>query len=373
MRALWSSDQHTLHQITPTYHTLGNLSKFLCKDHALAKTDMVFFGGDFFECLVESPNAGMFQVADWGKEFLHDAYEANKEMIVIFLEGTSSHDWKQPKHFLNWAPKGLDIRYIDTLKIEVYEKHDNLSVMYVPDNMGKMTPDEIWDAALKVLKASNMDMVDMICFHGAFEFQLHTNARHKAHILERWESIVRYGIFAGHIHTPVQKGKLYTSGSFDRTRHGEEHPKGGYLIELDKKKDLFTPTFWENKNALPYLTISVNQEIQSVDLIKQVHAFIRSRKLPPSSQIRIQGGSSEVVDPVVKILSADYPNIGFKADNETTKDILMDEELFDSETYEGVSLTKDNLQDSLFPDIKDRLFELNISADEAASVLKEFL
>jgi hypothetical protein len=339
----------------------------------MAKTDMVLFGGDFFERMVESPNADMFRVADWGKDYLHNVHEANPKAIVVILAGTSSHDWEQPKLFLNWAPKGLDVRYIDTLCIEVYEQHDNLSIMYVPDNMGKMTPDEIWDLALKVLKANNMDMVDLICFHGAFEFQLHTNARHKAHILERWESIVKYAIFAGHIHTPVQKGKLYTSGSFDRTRHGEEHPKGGYLIELDKKKDLFTPTFWENKNALPYLTINVDREIQAVDLIKKAHAFIRSHKLPPSSQIRIQGGASEVVDPVIKILSADYPNFGFKADNEVGKDILMDEELFDSEKYEGVSLTKDNLPDSLRPEIKDQLAELGISWDEAARVLEEFL
>jgi len=372
VRFLWSSDHHTLHQITPTTHILGNLSKFLWIDHDLAKVNMVVFGGDFMERVVDSPNADNFKIKDWGREFLDKAHEANPDMVVIWLEGTSSHDWGQPRHFLNLAPRGFDVRYIDTLCIQVFEQFDDLSVMYVPDNMGKMTPDDIWDLALKELKSKNMDKVDLIYFHGGFEFQLHAAARHSAHNLDRWESIAEYGIFAGHIHTPVQKGKLWTSGSFDRTAHGEEHPKGGYCVDLDKKTNKFNPVFWENKNALPYVTMKVDKETGAEQLVKDVHEFIAKKKLPLHAQLRIKGGSSEVVNPVMAVLAKDYPYLGFKSDNEVDKGILVDDTMFDSNVYVGVSLTKENLNDSLLPEISDELEAAGISVDEAWAVLEEF-
>lgn len=373
MRFLWSSDQHTLHQTTPTYHILGNLSKFLLKDNDPAKVDMHLFGGDFMERLVESPNADMFKVADWGKSYLHAVYEANPKATVIFLEGTSSHDWEQPRHFLNWAPKGLDIRWINTLCIHTFEQYDNLSIMFVPDNMGTMTTDEIWELALKVLKESGLEKVDMICLHGGWDFQLHSKARHKGHIPERWESIVKYAIFTGHIHTPMQQGLKYSSGSFDRTGHGEEHPKGGYVGEIDKKKDYFNATFYENKNALPYLTIHVDKEVTAEALIRHVHDFIKQRKLVNHSQLRIKGGSAEIVNPVLEMLKNDYPNFGWKSDNEANKNMLVDETLFEVGVYEGVSLNKENIRKSLIPEVKEKLVKLNISEEDSLKVLEEFL
>lgn len=372
MRFLWTSDQHTLHPTTPTPHVLANLDRFLLKENDLSKVGMVMFGGDFMERMVESPNEDMFKVKNWGRNFLHSAHDANPDLIAIWLEGTSSHDNKQPKHFVNLAPRGMDVRYIDTLSIEVFPKLDDLSIMFVPDNMGKMTPDEIWERALQVLKANDMDKVDLIFFHGGFTFQLHAAAQKNAHLLERWETIVRYGIFAGHIHKPVQKGKLYTSGSFDRDKHGEEHPKGGYVVDLDKKKNIFAPVFWENKNALPYLTMQVAGDITAEQLIKDVHTFIAARKLPPFSQIRVKGGQAEIVNPIVEVMKKDYPMIGFKAENEVEKGVSVDETLFDAKVYEGVSLTKDNLNDSLMPEVSARFLELGIDLEEAFEVLEEF-
>lgn len=373
MRLLWSSDHHTFHQITPTGHILGNLNTFLRKDNDLGKVDMVSFGGDFFERMVELPNQETHVVFNWGKEFLSYAHKANPNITVIWLEGTSSHDWRQPQHFLNLAPDGMDVRYIDSLCIEVFEHLDNMSIMFVPDNMGTLTPDEIWERALEVLSESGLDKVDQIHFHGAYEFQLHINARHKAHNLERWESIVRFCILAGHIHTPVRKGKLITSGSFDRTRHGEEHPKGGYVVDTDLKTGDFKATFWENKNALPYLTINVDPFITPKELLTLVGDFISEKNLPNSSQLRIMGGTATVVNPIVSVLNKEYPQFGFKAENEKKEDELVEEALFDTNVYTGTSLNKNNLKESLTPHVKDKFESLGIGMEEAYGVLEEFL
>lgn len=373
MRILWSSDQHTLHPRTPTHHVLGNLTKFLKVDHDLAKTDMIFFGGDFMEDLVDMQNSQGKAVLKWGGEFLDDCKEANDEMIVIWLAGTASHDREQPAHFLSVAPKGLDVRYIDKVCIEVYPTKDNLSILWIPDNLGKMTPDQVWELALKVMKENNMTEVDLVCAHFGFDFELHSAARHHGHQLERWESICKYIVLAGHIHTPVEKGKLRRSGSFDRTAHGEEHPKGGYVIDLDLKKEVCNTTFYENKNALPYLTMKTTADVEPSQLMKDAHEFIRKNKMPPFSQLRVMGGSGAVVNPVLDVLVREYPMIGFKAENENSKDMLLEDEIVDYNAYEGVTLNKANLPSSLLPEIDDQLKKLGIPQDEAMEVLKEFL
>lgn len=374
MRLLWSSDHHTFHQNTPTEHVLNNLTTFLRKDHDLAKVDMVTFGGDFFERMVELPHQDTHVVFDWARDFLHHLYKVNPTATVVWLEGTSSHDWRQPQHFLNLAPPGLDVRYIDTLSIVTYDHLDGLTVMYVPDNMGALTPDEIWDLALKVLGEAGLSMVDQIHFHGAFEFQLVAKMRHKCHNLERWESIARYCILAGHIHTPTRRGKLATGGSFDRGGHGEEHPKGALVVDFDLKKEICDIKFWENKGALPYLTMEVPADITASDLITDLHAFIAKRKLPHHSHIRVMGGSAMVVNPVINMLGKEYPYYTIKAKNEKNEDELIDETLFDTKVYKGTSLTKESLPRSLFADqsFKDNLAKHNISKAEAAAVLEEF-
>lgn len=372
MRILWSSDQHTFHRRTPTHHVLNGLTKFLRVDHDLAKTDMIIFGGDFMEDLVDMQNAQGKRVLNWGSEFLDACEEANGDMIVVWLAGTSSHDREQPAHFLSVAPKGLDVRYIDKLCIEVYPTKGNLSIMWVPDNMGKMTPDEIWELALTVLKENNMTQVDMVCAHFGFDFELHAAARHHGHQLERWESICKYIILAGHIHTPCEKGKLRRSGSFDRCGHGEEHPKGGYVVDLDLEKEKCVTTFYENKNALPYLTMQVSPDAEPKALVAQVHDFIKKHKMPPFSQLKLRGGTSHVVNPVVDVISREYPMIGIETDNATNKDMLLDDEIVDYDEYEGKSLTKDNLADNLMPEIADQLAKLNLPQDEVLAVLREF-
>lgn len=343
------------------------------KDNDLANVDMIVFGGDFLDRLVEAPNPDMFLVSEWVKMFLDRCYLANPKMTIIWLEGTSSHDWGQPKNFINQVPNGLDVRYVDTISIHTYEQYDNLTILHLPDNLGTLTPDEIWDQTLEVLARHNLSKVDLIFFHGGFDFQLHPNARHKAHLLERWETIVKYGIFAGHIHVPTQVRKLFTSGSFDRTAHGEEHAKGGYIVDIDKTKGVFSPVFYENKRAMPYLTIKVDKDVKPETLIKTLHSFIKTKKLIKGSQINIKGGSGPIVNPIINMIGKEYPQYGFKADNEASSDAKITDELFVTGVYEGSTLTKDNLTGSLLPEMKERIKLSGLEESYVLEVLGEFL
>lgn len=370
MRILWSSDQHTVHQNTPTNHILKNLATFFYIDNDLANVDMVIFGGDFMHRSVESYNDGLFEIMEWMKEFLLRCEQHNVK--VRFLEGTSSHDWGQPRHFTFATPHKADVKYVDTLSIETFPEFDDLTMMYVPDNMGKLSTDTIWDMALETLNKDDLKIVDLIAFHGAFTYQLPPQAQHHCHMQERWESIVKYGIFAGHIHTPSHRGKIYCSGSFDRIAHGEEHPKGGYIIDLDKKKEFFLPRFYENKRAMPYLTVTIDSEETIEQSILRIQHFIKDKQLHQKAFIRVVGGTSDIINPVINILKDEYPQIGFKADNEKSQDIEIDETLFDTNTYQGVSLTKDNLFPALYMEIEQECVNNGFTREEMQELFEEF-
>ena len=370
LKILWCSDQHCLHARTPTQHILDNLSRFFYVDNNLSAVDMVVFGGDMLDRLVDSKDANFLKVLDWVKKFLKKCEEENVK--VRFLEGTSSHDWGQPKHFEFSTPHLADVKYVDTLSVETFPDFGGLTMMYVPDNMGSLSPDEIWEKAVQALNQAGLKEVELIAFHGAFYYQLPEKGRAHAHLESRWESIVKYGIFAGHVHIPSHKGKIYCSGSFDRIRHGEEHPKGGYIIHLDRANNIFIPTFYENKRALPYLGLRITRETTAEDLVARIHQFIRNHKLPPHSQIKVIGGSGAVVNPVVNILSLEYPKYGFRVENDSEEDALIDKAMFDPALYQGKTLDKTNLFEELYKETQKEFDSLLLSREEVEAVFEEF-
>lgn len=370
MRALACSDQHTLHTTTPTHHVLGNMSQFFYKDNDLSKVDIVFFGGDLMDKLVDAPNPDLLKVKEWFKEFSNRCHQHKTK--ILLLEGTFFHEWGQPRHLVTVIPTGCELRYVDKLEVVRYPDLDDLTVLCVPDNLQAMTPDEIWEAALNVLKQNNLTKVDVILFHQAFTDQLPTKMRHTTHDQARWESICTYFILSGHIHTPSVVGKRHTMGSFDRISHGEEHPKGAYIIDLDKKKETYNIQFWENKRALPYVTLTVKEDISTEVLVKKLREFIREKNLPPFSQVRIKGGPADIVTPVIKIFEKEFTQYGFKAKNAKAAEELVEEEIYSDSTYSGVSVTKDNISALLAKEAAVAFADKQIDMADALAVLEEF-
>lgn len=368
MRIQWSSDHHTLHKTTPTAHILSNMSTFYFKDHDLGTVDLVIKGGDLMDNLVDSNNPELFKVKEWGQNFLNKCKDANT--AVLLLEGTWSHEWGQPKHWETVAPLGMDFRYVDKLSIQHYPQLKGLTVMCVPDNMGGMTPDEVWELALSVLAEHKLKQVDVIAFHGTWAHQLPGHSLDKKHDPVRWESICKYLILSGHIHTPSIEGKIHSSGSFDRIGHGEEHPKGGFIVDLDQEKETYNVTFWENKKALPYVTLTVKETITPEQLVLDLRQFIKDKKLPYKGQVRVKGGPSDVVNPILAVFEKEYPHLGFKAKNLKSDNELMDEDLFKKDPYDGVSITRENIKETLWPEVSDEFTKLGISREEAEAILE---
>lgn len=343
LNIVWSSDHHLLSLKTPTSHILNNLSNFFYKDTDLSKVDLIIFGGDFFHRLVESNNKEFILISNWVKKFLLKCKE--NDVIVRVLEGTSSHDWEQPEHFEILKPKNGNVRWVSEITIEHIKELD-LNLLYVPDNMGALSPDEVWGKVVDKLVLRGLQQVDLTAFHGAFKYQLPEHISKHTHLESNYESITKYGIFAGHIHTPSKRGKIYVSGSFDRTAHGEEHPKGGYHISLNKRTNAFLPKFYVNKNALPFITIKISPLTTITELTLKLESLI-SDKLMHGARIRVKGGDAVVVNSVIGRFRETYQYYGFDIENDV-QGVTVDETLYDNSVYEGVVITKDNIHGMLF-------------------------
>lgn len=371
VKILWSSDQHTVHPNTPTRHIISNLRDFYFTSHNLAEIDLCVFGGDFFDHLVDASDKDMRIAEYFIKEFLERCRKHN--VIVRVLEGTSSHDREQPEIFVVQSPDGLDLKWVKDLSIEYFPTL-GFNALYVPDNMGTKTTDEIWELTEQLLAREGLMKVDFCFFHGAFRYQLPAHLNAKAHDENKWSSIVDQIVLAGHVHIPSEYLNIRVSGSFDRISHGEEHPKGGYYVEYDISEKQTKAKFWENKKALPYVTIKLTPEDTASEIIEKVVKVIERNQYPLGSHIRLKNGSGLTTASVLAQFKEDYPNYNFKLDNVKNEDKLVGEDLYTDRKYDGINLNADNITETLLDDVFKMRDDLDESKrDELRELMKEFL
>ncbi len=246
------SDIHLGHTRTNTFHIVANLRQALPDNEETAALDLILLAGDIFDHLLTLPQEEVDEIQAWITELL--AICAKYNILLRVLEGTPSHDWKQSRQFVNLnlgADVPAELKYVDTLSIEVIEELGGLTILYVPDEWNhdaNVTRAQVQE----LLKKHGLDKVDIACMHGSFDYQLPIESI-KNHNSEWYQSIVNHYIVIGHVHIRSQKGKILAQGSFDRLSHGEEAPKGHYRFSIGPTEDKCW--FVENKGAKLYLTI----------------------------------------------------------------------------------------------------------------------
>lgn len=367
-KALWCSDQHTLHPHTHTRHILDNLSVFYYKDSNLDEISHIVWGGDFFHDLCESNDPNMILVQRWAKNFLAICHE--KRIHVRILEGTSSHDWGMPETLDILKPKDSPyIKYVKELSIEFIPEL-GINVLYVPDNFGKIASETIYDRTIELMANKGLTQVDFIYLHGGFKFQLPPIADKHGTLYDedKWSKLASKAIFSGHIHKPGRKHNIYCSGSFDRIAFGEMHPKGAYRFEFGK--DHFKAEFYENTRAQIYDKIMITPEMESLELSMKLEKYIDENNPPARTHIRVCGGDSSVVIPVVASFREKFPKYIFDYENAKEDNVEIDDTLYTPEAYKAITLTADNLEDNLLNFMAPTLHE-NDWVDQ--ELLKELL
>ena len=234
LKWLTLSDVHLGHKRTSTEEILKNLYIFF-KDftgEVYSDLDFIFIAGDLFDGLLDysGNDREIHSIKLWLNSIMRFCHKYS--IALRILEGTPSHDWKQSfmaVTIYEIIDLPFDFKYVNSLYIE---QHSKATILYIPDEWTSST-DTTYKQVKELMNNIHIDSVDIAIMHGAFEYQLRqAPAKVQKHNEHLYESIVKYAINIGHIHTHSVHGKIIAQGSFDRLAHGEEEKKGAVVCHL---------------------------------------------------------------------------------------------------------------------------------------------
>lgn len=337
------SDIHLFHRRTPTPDILKGLYQLIKDGHEMATWDLFVIPGDLFDLLGSLNNPYLDEVIEFFVYFLKKCHR--HDVAVRLLEGTPAHDFKQSQLmatmnnvFFMLVNDGVDFKYVSELSIEYMEKY-NLHILYVPDEW-EIDPMSTYDQVLQLMRDKHLDQVDFCLLHGAFNYQIDESLNPKAHQEKLWCPLVKYYLFAGHVHFPSQYENILVSGSFDRLAHGEEQPKGWISVEI-KASGEHEILFHENSLATKYLTLDVRNKTHE-EALAIVEAKVKD--LPPKSHLRLHSTDRDAVTDAINVLKKQYPAIHFTAKVEKQDALPVKQLQLVSKQFEAISLNPDNLK-----------------------------
>ena len=335
VRIVHVSDIHLFHARNPTKEILDKLRLQLFQQDA----DLVLFGGDIFDNLATLSVDSIWDVFAFAKDLIKWAEETRT--LIRILKGTPRHDWKQNRIFASTAlSMGSELLVCkDDLEIE-HIAELGIDILYIPDEY-RPTTAETWQAVEVLLKNTGLSQVDVVCMHGAFDYQLSDMVSEQyLHKSEQFESITRYFVTVGHIHQYSRHSKIIAQGSYDRLCHGDEGAKGLSLTVIDKSKPGdFETTFIENTGAMVFKTVDVSQ-LNLDDGILAIKAVADT--LVPGSHLRVEASVDSKIYQGYKTMISEYPWIHWsrKASDKSKKKTQLQNMLH---TYNSIVLTKDNI------------------------------
>lgn len=271
LRAAIISDVHMENRKTPTSHIVDNLIHYLVNPEVFKQIDVLFISGDFWDRLVNLPAPGVWEVSEFVVRTLRLA--ATYNVAIRCLEGTRKHDWKQSVMFVKENEKLgniADCLYIDTLCIHDDEKL-GMTIGYIPDQW----KDNVRDTELEfkeLMKTRGLNEVHFMIMHGFFDFQLPRTDSGSGFDSDYFNSIVRYSVYIGHDHNAKDKDKIHIPGSFERTRHGENGPRGFMIADIVAGE--ITNYRIENTRAMPYVTHDLT-ELSDEDILTVLPEFLK--------------------------------------------------------------------------------------------------
>lgn len=366
LRILVISDIHLGHPNTPTLGMIANLKAAIPDNAETAEIDMIVLAGDVFDRLLSLSGDDIWEVKIWINHLLRMCKK--HDIVLRVLEGTPSHDWKQSQLFplINKIAKiGTDLKYVKDLSIEYIERF-GITVLYVPDEWGATT-DHTLSQVHELLKSHNLTQVDYAFMHGSFDFQIPKNLDLPHHNSAAYLMIVKEHIFIGHEHTFSQFQNITAQGSFDRTAHGQEEPKGHVRFTRYPNGDK-SLVFVETTNAKKYVTARcLGMDLD--ETLEQVGKVVRG--LPDGSYVRVEADSRNPIFTNMMMLSRTWPTITWTklAKNPEAQTV---EVIDHSDVYVPITLTRDNLAEQLM----DRLIAASVPKEIlsiAATIMKEVI
>lgn len=322
MKYIVTSDIHFGHRNTPTKHIATNFIKYVLTEEN-SNADILFIAGDLFDRLIgvnEEPFLSSLKFLSHLLNYCH----ANNMMLRI-LEGTGSHDWRQPRivdELNNIREEPINLKYIDILDIEYIPEFDKY-VLYIPDEWSTDHL-EVEQQIEEKLNEHGIRQVDMAMLHGQFQYQV-AGVPYKGFYYEEeyFLKLVKGFINIGHYHTHTSFDRIIAQGSLDRLAHGQEEDKGYVVIEGDKW------IFKKNPDAYIYKTIRLTKKETLNDLDTKILAY------PEGSHIRLN-------------MAKDHPfNINFAEMKLRYPKYFLTKKLGDPSDNDGITYILDDTDFSL--------------------------
>ena len=244
----------------------------------LEDIQILVIGGDFFHTLLSMNSEAGVMAATIIDELI--MYSHNYQFYIRVIRGTFSHDRFQNR-FFTVRDGGSDtlwdkarVRVIDNIEIELFPKWD-ISMLYCPDDQPTQ---DLTGTLLEALSSQGIDQVDFLCSHGYFEHLLPSAMDHIPNNTIMWDGLkskVRGCVLNGHVHFHCLRNRVISGGSFERFAHGEEEPKGYYIITYSlKDRKVTSYDFIENTLATPFITIDTTKYPCIEECFKYVDGLI---------------------------------------------------------------------------------------------------
>lgn len=239
-----TGDVHLEHRRVPTERILQTIDREF-NDSFLSNLDVLVINGDLFDRKRYFQGDGVDSILIWMINLLKRCAKFGVALRV--LEGTPSHDNKQPKRFMllneHLGDKKADVKYYEAITIDNLidtkksrELFGRLPVLYIPDEMNHDSS-VTWRQVKESLRLEGIEQVIFSFIHGMFTYQEPIRTQ-TSHVEENYESITESAIVVNHWHLPSKSGKITAPGSMERLRHNEEETKGFYFASLKKDRTL---------------------------------------------------------------------------------------------------------------------------------------
>lgn len=349
------SDIHLGNKRNKTKDILNALYAFFEPYTARDDIDIIFLAGDVFDGLLDLSDEAVYDISLWMRWLIR--YCARCDVKLRILEGTPRHDRQQSRLFeivktVDSSASGADVLYVKTLNIEYIRDYD-IYVLYVPDEWNSST-DKTLSQVKQLMSSIGIDKVDISIMHGMFGYQVPKGVTTiPTHSEIEYLGLTRYYIHIGHDHTFSMYERIIVNGSFDRLCHGEENPKGG--VEISIRKD-GSSEFWfiENKLAKKFITLVINsRDIESI--IKYIQRKVKN--LPADSYLRIKAKRDHPALLGIEQIKSYFPllNITKMPVDEEDDDeyqLMSDVMTVEATFYAPITITRDNINDLLFDEIR---------------------
>ena len=312
---LFISDAHLGHRKTPVAVTCRSILDMVMSVSANNKLDMLIFPGDFLDRALMMGSVEVNETMGLVGRLL--VICKTKNIIVRFLEGTKLHDERQFKPvqaLIDGLGYAVDIRYMDSVCVE-HIPTLGIDLLYVPDEWHPDT-NKTFSDCLSVITEQGKKNVDIGVMHGMFNFQIPVTDHHiPCHNETDYLHVVNAYVVIGHDHTRQHHDRIIVPGSFDRTAHGMESPKGAVLVTLNKYTEN-TWVFLPNKKATIYKTVKIQGQPEGDSLVSLQTTL---KKLPNGSHIKLKVSKDLPCNELLAVLRRTFPMLHITKETDKVK------------------------------------------------------